>query len=144
MLRNIYTCDCFLDIACYSLEMNDGFVDFQRKCTKEKTYKDIFIIRDCTDRRQSCFFLIKFVICCKEFVDFQIDLFVKEESFPLRSVTCNYAFAAKNVETPNIDFDYDDNFMHVCYDSDSGSDDNDSDKKQINCFESLGSLSLKF
>ena len=52
-----------------------------------------------------------------------------------------HAFAAKNVKTPNTDFDYDDNFLHVCCDSDSDSDDYDNDKKQTNCFESFVSFS---
>ena len=70
MFKKIYTCDCFLDISCYSFEMNDRFVDFQIKCLKEKKHKDIFIICDCTESRRSYFFLIKFVVCCKAFVDF--------------------------------------------------------------------------
>lgn len=51
MLKKLYTCDCFLDIACYSLEINDGFAAFQKKCLKEKKYKGIFIIHDWTERR---------------------------------------------------------------------------------------------
>lgn len=48
-----------------------------------------------------------------------------------------HAFAAKNVKTPNIDFDYEEYFLYVCCDSDSDGDDNDNDKKQTNCFESF-------
>ena len=72
MLKKMYTYDCFLDIACYCLKINHGFVAFQSKCLKEKKYKETFIIRDCTQRRRS-FFPAKFVVCCKAFVDFQID-----------------------------------------------------------------------
>ena len=39
MLKRIYTCDCFLDIIwIYCLEINDGFVAFQKRCLKEKRY----------------------------------------------------------------------------------------------------------
>ena len=39
MLKKNYMCDCFLNIGFYSLEINDGFVVFQKKCLKEKKYK---------------------------------------------------------------------------------------------------------
>ena len=62
-LKKIYKCDCFLDIACYCLEINDGFVALQKRCLKEKKYRDIFIIGHCTERRRSYFFPTKFVVC---------------------------------------------------------------------------------
>ena len=141
MLKRIYTCDYFLDIVwIYSLEINDGFVAFQKRCLKEKRYRDIFVIHVLyrkKERRPSYFFPTKFVVCCKAFFNFQIQLSVKEESFPFRKVTCNYAFAAENVEVSHIDFGYDGSFgMYVWCDIDIDSDDNDSKRKQTDCFES--------
>ena len=39
--------------------------------------------------------------CCKKFVDFQINLFGKTESFPLRTIGCRYCWARTD-----MDFDY--------------------------------------
>ena len=36
MLKKIYTCDCFLDTACYRLEIDDDFINFQKKCFRER------------------------------------------------------------------------------------------------------------
>ena len=41
-----------------------------------------------------------------------------------------------NVKPSQIDFDYDDSFMHVWYDSDSDSDDSNSKRKRTDCFQS--------
>ena len=114
---------------------------FKRGLWKRRNIENL-IIRNCTERRRSCFFPTKFVVCCKAFGDFQIELFVKEESFSLRRVTCNYAFAAENVEAFHIDFDNDGSFvMHVRCDSDNHSDDSDSNRKQTGCFEPSVSFS---
>lgn len=76
-VKKIYRCDCFLDISC----SDDDFVDFQSKCLKERKFKDIFVIRSLTEGRYSQFYPTKFVVCCKAFVDFQIDLFVTKKHF---------------------------------------------------------------
>ena len=61
----------------------------------------------------------------------------KKEIFPLKTVICNYAFVAKNVDESLIDFDYhDDDFIHVWCDSDSDSD-------QSKCFDSSVCFSRK-
>ena len=59
----MYTYDCFLDIACYCLKINHGFVAFQNKCLKEKKYKETFIIRDCTQRRLILILTMMTVLC---------------------------------------------------------------------------------
>lgn len=73
-----------------------------------------------------------FVVCCKNFVDFQIDLYVIENSVPLRSVICNNAQARVNVDVGGIDFDYS---PAIDYDSDSDSDES-SNKQQTTYFVS--------
>ena len=36
MSKKIYTCDCFLDTACYRSEIDDDFVNFQKKFFRER------------------------------------------------------------------------------------------------------------
>ena len=73
-----------------------------------------------------------FVVCCKNFVDFQIELYVIENSVPLTSVVYNYAQARVNVDVGGIDFDYS---PAIDYDSDSDNDES-SNKQQTNYFVS--------
>ena len=47
---------------------------------KQQKYNDIFIIHDWSQRRAN-FSPVKFVACFKSFADFEIDSFVKENSF---------------------------------------------------------------
>ena len=131
MLKIIYACDCFLDIAHYCLEITVDFAHFQTfaRCN------DIFIIHNWSQRRSN-FSPIKFVECCKSFVGFQIDLFVKENSFTLRSVVCNYAWTRCNIDDDGIDFDYKDKFMQTYCDSDNNDNDEKSRGQQSNCFVS--------
>ena len=76
--------------------------------------------------------LVTFIDYCKKFVDFQIDLSIKRESFPLRTIDCRYSWARRDA-----DFDYDDNFLEIYYDSDDNHSDSDSNSdKQTNCFAS--------
>ena len=126
----------FLDTACYCLDIDADFACFQRECFKQKKYTYIFIIHDWTQKR-SKIFPVKFIACCKRSIDHQIDLFVKENSFPLGSVVFNYAWTRENVDSGGIGFDYNDNFMQICCDSESCSDDGkDSNRQQTNCFMS--------
>ena len=135
MFKQIYACDCFLDIACYCLEIAADFACFQKECLKQKNYNDIFIIHDWSQRRSN-FSPAKFVACCRSSVDFHIDLFFKESLFPLRSVVCNYAWVRYNIDNDSIDFDYNDKFMQIYCDSDSDNDGGNSNRQQTNCFVS--------
>ena len=44
MLKKSEVCDCFLDVACYYLETNADFDQFQRKCFMLKPTNEIFVI----------------------------------------------------------------------------------------------------
>ena len=140
MLKKIYTCDCFLDLAAYCLETNADFDCFRSLCVKQMKRKDIFIIHD-VERRSTVFSPIKLVDCCKNFVNFQIDFYVKTDSFPLKSVVCNYTWARAEADDC-ADFDYRDIFVESYYNSDDDSDfnnsstDDDDDHRQTNCFVS--------
>ena len=129
MLKKNYICDCFFDISCSCLEVDDDFVKFQRKCLKQRSFRDIFVIRGWTERRRSQFYPTKFVVCCKAFLDFQIDFFVKKETFRLRKVSCNYNLENDEFES---DFDYD---KIINCDSDDDNVCNNS-KQTTSCFES--------
>ena len=90
MLKKNYTCDCFLDIACTCLVVDNDFVKFQRKCLEERKFEGVFVLCDMTERRLSQFYPAKFTVCCREFANFQIDLFVKTKTFPWKTISCNY------------------------------------------------------
>ena len=84
--KKIYTCDCFLDIACTFLVVDDDFVSFKESVWKRENSKTylFFVIWQRED------FLNFNFVCCREFADFQIDLFVKTKTFPLKTISCNY------------------------------------------------------
>ena len=75
---------------------------------------------------------VTFTACYKKFVDFQIDLFVKTDSFPLRTINCRYSVARRD----DTYFDYDDNFLEIYYDNSDENDSNSNSKEQINSFVS--------
>ena len=68
-----------------------------------------------------------YIACCKKFVDFQIDLFIKIESFSLRTIDCRY-----NETWTHVDFDYDDDFLEIYYNSDDDSDNSDNSNNSSN------------
>ena len=61
---------------------------------------------------------------CKNFVDFQIDLFIKDGLFPLKKINCNYTWARRDYES-DVDFDCKNDFFEICHNN--GSDDDKSD-----------------
>ena len=102
-------CDCFLDIAYYCLKKNADFAQLRKDCMKLKDWNDIFVIRNSIQASDASPFHVTHIACCKKFVDFQIDLFVKTDLFPLRTVDCRFSWVRTNV-----DFDYEtDNFLEV-------------------------------
>lgn len=109
-------------------------------CVNQMKRRDIFIIRD-VEWRSTFFSSVKFVVCCKNFVDFQIDLYVKTNSFPLKSVVCNYNWARAEADD-HVDFHYCNIFVENYDNADDDSDfnnsssDNDADCRQTNCFVS--------
>ena len=90
IFKRYKVCDCFLDVACYSLLTNAGFVSFEKMC-KEKF--------DTVDNRIFCILKAErnvsratYIVCCSNFVDFQIDLFKgMTDVFPLVAIACYYA-----------------------------------------------------
>ena len=91
MFKKFKVCDCFLDIACSCLGKNADFAQFRKDCVKLKSWNDTSIIKNSFRTSDVCLFHVTYVASCKNFVDFQIDLFVKTDSFPLRTVDCRYS-----------------------------------------------------
>ena len=109
-------------------------------------WNDIFLIRNPT-RTPTNLIQVTYITCCKKFVGFQIDLFVKRESFALGTIDCRYSWTCDF--DLDVDFDYKayyNNFLEIYYDSDDNdSGDNYSSKEQTNPFTSSEMRSnLKF
>ena len=103
------------------------FAQFWKGCGKPKGWNDIFVRKNSWTSNVRLFCLI-YIVCCKKFVDFQIHLFLKTDSFPLSTVYCRCSCARRDVG-----FDYETNiFLEVYYNTDNNS---ESDE-QINCFTS--------
>ena len=135
MFKKSKMCDCFLDIASCCLDISPDFSQFRKECVRLKGWNDIFIIKN-TSRTSTSLFQVTYIACCKKFVGFQVDLFVKTESFPLRTIDCRCSWAREDV---NFDYEtYYDNFLEIYYGSDDSDSDNDSDnsvsKEQTSCF----------
>ena len=98
MFKKFKVCDCFLDIACYCLDINADFAQFQKECGRlNGEWNDIFIIKSPT-RIPFTSIQVTYIGCCKKFVDFKIDLFVKAEPFPLRTIDCNYSWTRADAD----------------------------------------------
>ena len=132
MFKNFKVCDLFLDIACYCLDINANFAPFGNYCVELKGWNDILIIKNTSRTSGVSLFHETYVACCEKFADFQIDLFVKTDSFSLRTVECRYSWARTDA-----DFDYrTDDFLEIYYNSDSDSDNDNGNDEQTNCFSS--------
>ena len=130
--KNFKVCDCFLDIVCYCLDISADFPQFGKYCVELKGWNDIFITKNTSRTSGGSPFHETYVACCKKFADFQIDLFVKPDSFPLRRVYCRYSWARADT-----DFDYKtDDFLEIYYNSDSDSNNDNDSNERTNCFSS--------
>ena len=89
MYKKFKVCDCFLDIACYCLDINADFDQFQKECVRLKGgWNGIFVMKKSTIYDAFRLNQVTYIACCKKFVDFQIDFFVKTELFSLRTINC--------------------------------------------------------
>lgn len=128
MFKKFKVSDCFLDVTCYCLEINANFDQFQKECLK-LCYDDVLIIKN-SGLRSNRMLSVTFVACCKNFIDFQIDLFIKASLFPLKKIDCNYPWARGIA-------DFESSFLEIYYnDSDNDESDNDDDNDQTNVFTS--------
>ena len=92
-------------------------------------WNDIFFVKNTSPTSDVSPFHATCIVCCKKFVDFQIDLLVKTESFLLRTVDYRYSWTRTDV-----DFDYKtDDFLEIYYISDNNTD----NKGKMTCFNFL-------
>ena len=98
---------------------------FRKMCLmhfdKQSRCDDVFFIKNTPQFSTQSPFHVSYAACCKDFVDFQIDLFIETDLFPLRSVDCGNSWGRQQED---IDFDYRDMYW-------SDSDMFDSDDKNI-------------
>ena len=93
MLNKFIVCDCFLEIACRCL---NTYFD------KKNGNNSVFFIMNASEQiMQQSPFNVTYIVRCKDFVDFKIDLF-KETSFRLTSVDCENT----NEQQQDVDLDY--------------------------------------
>ena len=82
-------CDCFLEIAYHCLNINANFCQFH--FDKKNGSNGVFVIVSASEHiMQQSPFHATYIVCCKNFVDFQIELFIKTDSFELTSIDCDW------------------------------------------------------
>ena len=65
MFKKLKVCGFFLDIACYCLDINADFVQFQKECVRLKGgWNDIFLIRNYS-RTPTDLIQVTYIACCK-------------------------------------------------------------------------------
>ena len=71
---------------------NADLDQFRKMCLmhfdKQSRCDDVFFIKNTPQFSTQSPFHVSYAACCKDFVDFQIDLFIETDLFPLRSVDC--------------------------------------------------------
>ena len=111
MFKKFEVCDCSLVVACHCLEKNVDFDQFQRKCPMLKPTNEIFVIETSGSRSWNVS-PVKFLVCCKKFVEFQIGL----------------SWARREYES-DVDFDYNNNFFGNYYNNVRDDDSSDDDEQ---------------
>ena len=131
MFKKFIVCDCFLEIACSCLNKNADFGQFKGMCLKHFDKKNgsnsVFAIMNASEHIvQRSLFNVTYIACCKDFVDFQIELFIKTDSFELISIDCDWTREYQIQVDRDDDFAYREN-MYL-NDSDDLFDSSDGDK----------------
>lgn len=112
MFKKFKVWGCFLEIACYCLNIDANFGHFQKLCfmhfDKQSRRDEVFFIKNTSQFNRQSLFHVSYAACYKDFADFQIDFFIKTDSFPLRPLDCWRS--SRDRQQQNVDFDYRD--MH--------------------------------
>ena len=94
MFKKLIVCDCFQEIASHCSNTHTNFGQFKGMCLnhfdKNGSNSAIVIMNDSEHIMEQSPFHVTYIACCKDFVDFQIDLFIKTDSFELISVDCDW------------------------------------------------------
>ena len=132
-------CDYFLDMACYCLHTNTEFFIFKKVCKEKKCGDGVDNEIFCILKAESNVSHATYIACCRNFVDFEIQLFkANSDTFPLATVACTYA---ERRRYGDVDFDYGVDNLQVYYDEDFNSDNNDTDKVTFRLADALNSFS---
>ena len=110
MFKKLIVCDFFVEIACHCLNTNANFGQLKRTCLKHFDKKNgsnsVFVIMNALQHIvQQIPFHVTYTACSKDFVGFQIELFIKTYSFQLTSIYCDWT------REYQIQVDSDDNFV---------------------------------
>lgn len=112
MFKKFKVWGCFLEIACYCLNIDANFGHFQKLCfmhfDKQSRRDEVFFIKNTSQFNRQSLFHVSYAACYKDFADLQIDFFIKTDSFPLRPLDCWRS--SRDRQQQNVDFDYRD--MH--------------------------------
>ena len=108
MLKKFKVYDYFLETAWYCLNIDVDFAHFQKMCfmhfDKKSRRDEVFFIKNISQFNRQNQFHVSYAACCKDFADFQIDFFIKTDSFLLRSLDCRRS--SRDRQQQNVDFDY--------------------------------------
>ena len=89
MLKKFKVYGYFLETAWYCLNIDVDFAHFQKMCfmhfDKKSRRDEVFFIKNTSEFNRQNPFHVSYAACCKDFADFQIDFFIKADSFLLRS-----------------------------------------------------------
>ena len=55
---------------------------------KQSRRDEVFFIKNTSQFNRQSLFHVSYAACYKDFADFQIDFFIKTDSFPLRPLDC--------------------------------------------------------
>ena len=96
----------------------------------KKNGSNVFVIMNVSEHIvQQSPFHITYLACCKDFVDFQIELFIKIDSFKLRSVDCDWTRKYQIQDNDDgVNFVYRDMYLS---DSDGMFDSSDDDNVEL-------------
>ena len=124
MFKKFIVCECFLGIACHCLNMHFD---------KKNGNNSVFVIMNASEQiMQRSPFHVTYIVRCKDFVDFKIDLF-KETSFRLTSIDCENT----NEQQQDVDLDYEEDMYLSDYnDVDSDVFDSSCDDEKIELVKS--------
>ena len=103
--------DCFAEIACHCLNMNANFHQFKGTCLKHFDKKNssnsVFVIINASEHIvQQSLFHVTYIACYKDFLAFQIELFIKTDYFELTLTVFDWT------REYQIQVDCDDDFVY--------------------------------
>ena len=108
---------------------------------KKNGSNSVFVIMNASEYIvQQSPFHITYIACCKDFVDFQIELFIKTDSFELTSIDCDWTREYQIQVDSDDDFVYKEDMYLNGSDNMSDSSDDDENVKLVKDYAFISSL----